>query len=112
MPVPKGLEKCPVCGEYKGTVKGSELSRFWEQDESVDDDMKQFMEESYEEDRDKMLTVTCLCDGIPCQRCGKNKIHRPISNSYDEKSNTIEHWAFFCGQIPCWECKRKEQTRS
>ena len=55
------------------------------------------------------LTVSCLCDGILCSKCKKNKIHRPISNYYDPKENRIWHVPYFGGMIPCAEC-RKDST--
>ncbi|HEY4513563.1 MAG TPA: hypothetical protein VJH06_03565 [Candidatus Paceibacterota bacterium] len=77
--IPEGLIKCGACGEYKGKV--------------IEDD-----EEGY-------IGVSCLCDGIPCPKCKINKIHRPISNSYDEINNSIGHWPYFSGMMPCNECK-------
>ncbi len=107
MPVPKGLTKCPVCGEYRGKVSGRDLTI------DVEDlDLNYYLDRvEYElrmSYRDDAYTVSCLCDGIPCPRCHKNKIHRPISNSYNEKANTVEHWPYFSGQIPCGECRSKK----
>jgi len=93
--VPKGLHKCEQCGEYKGEVMEKDLN--WE---------GSFHKERAEKS-EEYLGVSCLCDGILCSKCKKNKIHRPISNSYDPESNTIGHWPSFSGMRPCDECKEK-----
>ena len=93
--VPKGLCKCEKCGEYRGSVMEKDLN--WD---------GSFHKEAKEES-EEYLTVSCLCDGILCQKCKKNKIHRPISNSYNEKENDILHHPYFTGMIGCSECKEK-----
>ena len=80
--IPKGLYKCEKCGEYRGEVK---------------------------EKGKEYLTVSCLCDGILCPKCKKNKIHRPISNSYDERGNDILHHPYFTGMTDCGECGEKKK---
>jgi len=93
--IPPGFERCPVCGEFNGTTKAKYLN--WE---GLPPD-----------DLEETITVSCLCKGILCRRCKKNKIHRPISNSYEEDSNTIDHWPSFSGMIPCSECRAKEKAK-
>jgi|SRR3990167_9247264 len=95
--VPDGLIKCEVCGEYKGRGKKKDLS--WEGSAH-----KENAEKSEE-----YFSVSCLCDGMPCPKCKKNKINRPISNSYDEESNTIGHWPWFQGWNCCNECKKNNK---
>ena len=97
MTIPEGLNKCPKCGEYHGQVKSRDLN--WELP-------------LIDEDPDRIIKVTCLCDGITCPKCNKNKIHRPISNSYDEESNTIGHWPYFSGLMHCDECKKGERLET
>jgi hypothetical protein len=80
----RSLHKCEVCGEYKGRLKKS----------------------------DKYLTVYCLCDGILCCKCKRNKIHRPISNYYDEANNKIWHSPWFSYMKFCDECKNKKEIAS
>jgi hypothetical protein len=63
-------------------------------------------------DPEEVITATCLCVGILCMRCKKNKIHRPISNTYDPETNTIEHWFWLSGMVPCRECKEKERKEN
>ena len=92
--VPEGLVKCEICGEYKGKVQEKYLN--WE---------GSYRKEESEES-EEYLGVSCLCDGIPCPKCKKNKIHRPISNSYDEESNSISHSFYLSGMIPCGEYKK------
>lgn len=108
MRIPLGLEQCPVCGEYRGTVSGRDLNWNLEGlDES--DELDRIVIEMRLEDMGSEFTVTCLCDGIPCPRCHVNKIHRPISNSYDPETNEIGHWAYFTAMMPCPACRAKER---
>ena len=92
--IPEGLVKCEVCGEYKGEVKEKDLN--WGDS---------YFDKAEVEKSEECLSVSCLCDGILCHKCKKNKIHRPISNSYDEINNDIGHWPWFTGMMPCEECK-------
>ena len=62
------------------------------------------------EKSEEYLGVSCLCDGILCPKCKKNKIHRPISNSYDEKDNDIVHHPYFTGMMGCSECREKRSS--
>lgn len=97
--IPKGLDKCEKCGEYKGSVMEKDLN--W--DDSFNKE-KLGKSEEY-------LTVSCLCDGILCYKCKKNKIHRPISNSYDPETNRVWHHPYFTGMVGCAECrKNKKET--
>ncbi|TAJ13521.1 hypothetical protein EPO56_03130 [Patescibacteria group bacterium] len=88
-----GLVKCEVCGEYKGKVQSKYLN--WATPLEGDEG-------------EEFIDVTCICEGIPCAKCKKNKIHRPISNSYNEEDNSISHAPYFAGMMPCSECKEKE----
>jgi hypothetical protein len=86
--------KCRKCGEYNGAIKKKEL----------------YPKGSFnEEEAEEYITVSCLCNGILCSRCKKNKINRPISNSYCPGSNTIEHWPWFTGWMLCRECMKKDE---
>jgi hypothetical protein len=93
--VPAGLKRCPVCREYRGSVRAGDLS--WECD-------PQLIPKPNE-----MLTASCLCEGILCGRCKTNRIHRPISNVYDPESNTIGHVPWFSGMKPCNECSKRKK---
>lgn len=64
------------------------------------------------EKSEEYLTVSCFRDGILCPKCKKNKIHRPVSNSYDEESNTIEHLFYLAGMMGCSECREKRNVNS
>lgn len=92
--IPDGFIKCEICGEYKGKTKKRNLN--WNSPLA-------------DEEMDEYTSVSCLCDGIPCPKCKKNKIHRPISNSYYEEGNFIEHWPYFSGLRSCDECIRKDK---
>mgnify|MGYP001580801400 CR=1 FL=1 len=94
--IPAGLSKCGECGEYKGKVIEKDLN--WE-----DSFHKERAEKSEE-----YLGVSCLCDGILCRACNKNKIHRPISNTYDVATNQIWHYPYFQGMKSCGECREKQ----
>jgi hypothetical protein len=89
---PSGMKPCPVCGEYKGSIYAQELD--WSG--------AALPPEPY-----TIITASCVCDGIPCPKCKKNKIHRPGSNSYSPRWNSIEHWPYFSGMVPCKECRDK-----
>lgn len=117
--IPKGLYKCEVCGEYKGKVLKRDLN-WGDDDVDVVESIKRVtgrdqndLEKDLSAIRDaqrqseEITTVSCLCDGILCPRCKKNKIHRPISNSYDPESNTIGHWPYFTGMMGCEKCRKK-----
>jgi hypothetical protein len=96
--IPPGFERCPVCGEYNGSTAAKNLHRGPNPPDR--------------EDSERIISVSCLCRGIPCPKCGKNLIHRPISNQYDEATNTVEHWPYFSGMCPCPECRSKEKQAS
>lgn len=87
--IPRGLRRCKKCGEYKGRVREKDLP---EPD----------LEIGFEtQNGEGYFAVLCLCDGILCPRCHKNKIHKPISNSYDPETNQVWHWPYFTGTMGC-----------
>jgi hypothetical protein len=59
----------------------------------------------------------CLCDGLVCAVCGRDTIHRPISDYYDESAGQIIHVPYFaalkecgaCGSRSRWEAARVKQ---
>ena len=75
------LSRCSVCGELTGTFL-------------------------YEDQWGaEFTTVRCICEGITCRGCGKNKIRRPISNYYDEQTSRVWHTPYFGSLLPCCECR-------
>lgn len=90
--IPEGFIKCEVCGEYNGATKMKNLN--W-----GDSPTKSSSEE--------YISVSCLCYGIPCHKCKKNKINLPISNSYYPEDNTVWHHPSFTGMRACSECLEK-----
>lgn len=80
MAVPDGLARCPTCGETRGVTR------------------------IVDEYGSEPVTVSCLCDGVVCTRCRKERRHRPISNYYDEKSGKVLHAPHFTGWRTCSEC--------
>ena len=97
MQIPPGLTRCSVCGEFRGST----LARYLDWNEPLD-----------ASELEEVIEVSCLCEGIPCRRCGKNKIHRPISNSYDPETNTIRHHPSFSYMRPCDGCRSREKEPS
>lgn len=90
-PIPKGLIKCPICGEYKGKTKAKNLN--WDYPSGID--------------LNKIISTSCLCDGITCPKCHITKIHKPVSNQYDQETNTIWHSPWFAAQAGCDNCRKK-----
>ncbi|MGH7152204.1 MAG: hypothetical protein ACREIU_15975, partial [Planctomycetota bacterium] len=83
--LPPGFVRCRRCGEFNGTTRARYLNT--------------------RDHPSERISVLCLCGGIPCRRCGKNRIHRPISNTYHEEDNSVWHTPWFASQIPCEECR-------
>ena len=92
---PEGIERCAVCGEFNGATEARNLT--WSY--------------SLRPEPTEIVTVSCLCKGTPCTLCKKNLVHRSISNSYVEESNSIEHSAWFAGMIPCGPCRALETSK-
>ena len=92
--IPKGLNKCGECSEYKGKVMKKYLD--WN---------SASFHKAEAEKSGEYLGVSCLCDGILCHKCKKNKIHRPISNSYNLETNRVWHHPYFSGMKSCGECR-------
>jgi hypothetical protein len=113
--VPPGFERCQVCGEFNGTTQAKYLTwealppkRFGAFDVPVTVGtmlQKAREEELSSRDPDRCITVVCLCKGPLCATCGVNHIHRPISNAYDLRSNTVSHWPYMVGMFPCRPCR-------
>ena len=95
-PIPPGLVRCPACGEYRGMTP----VRYLDWDEPLDPS-----------ELGDEVEVGCLCEGITCRRCGKNKMPRPISNSYDPEANAIRHHPSFSYMRPCDECRSSGKER-
>jgi len=77
--IPRGLTKCKICGEYKGRVQEKDL----ELPEKFSD---------YETENGLgYFDVTCICEGILCPVCKKNKIRKPNSNHYVVETNDVWH---------------------
>jgi hypothetical protein len=76
------LTRCETCGELKGELLDSE-------DEDEDD---------------PVWIMECLCDGVVCTNCGKGRMHRPLSNFYDEEAGHPWHVPAFAHLKPCGRC--------
>jgi hypothetical protein len=93
--IPPGFVRCEVCGEFNGSTS-------WE---NLDWHVRAGFEPG------EMISVSCLCHGIPCPVCHTNRIHRPCSNSYEEGTNHIGHWPHFAAHMPCSECRQRQRDR-
>ena len=71
-----GLNRCKVCGEYRGK----------------------------ETDAGRVRDVRCICTGILCTVCKQVQIRRPISNHFDYKDGKIWHTPYFLHN--CSSCLR------
>ena len=91
--IPPGFTPCPTCGEFNGKT----LSSNWAG--------------KRKDEKEKLVSVSCRCKGFLCRGCGKNTIHRPISNSYEPESNTVGHWPWFTGMMQCRECREAKGER-
>ena len=79
--IPDGLSRCSVCNELKGEL---------------------LLEEDTGPQR---APVRCLCDGLICGKCGRERIHRPTSNYYDEKLQHLWHVPYFTAMLRrCSRC--------
>jgi len=89
--VPRGLYRCPVCNEYRGAI----------------------LKEDYPENLrpEPVLAVLCICDGIPCNKCGTGRIHRPISNYWSEELGGAVHCPWFSCMVSCEACKAASRGR-
>jgi hypothetical protein len=95
MSIPPGFERCELCGEFNGTTR----ARYLKPDRS-------------RSDPDRKVSVTCLCYGVPCLKCGKGQVHRPGTSSYSEKENRIGHWSSLFANllIVCSECRKGDES--
>jgi hypothetical protein len=86
-PIQPRLFRCEVCGEWAGIVN-------W-----------RLLTSDQRSESDRFSAVLCSCDGPLCCRCGKNRIHRPISDYYNEADGRVWHVPYFAGMAPCRECR-------
>lgn len=91
--LPAGLERCKICNEFCGVVRNEDLPVACQREEAV-------------------VVVQCICDGIFCRKCGEGRVHRPISNYWDEAKGALIHRPWYSAQEPCELCERKFQTNA
>jgi hypothetical protein len=75
-----GLQRCEVCNQYKGYGIERWANGFGG------------------------YTVSCICDGILCKKCGINKVRKPIANYWDEINHTSWHVPYFAS-TRCSACE-------
>jgi hypothetical protein len=89
--IPRGLVRCEVCHEYRGAVRNDDLPPASQRQEAV-------------------VAVLCICEGIPCRKCETRRIHRPISNYWNEATGALIHCPWFSAQAPCNQCRAEQQS--
>lgn len=52
----------------------------------------------------------CLCDGVPCRRCGERNVRRPLTNYYDWRDGGWCHVPWFGYMKSCPQCQRSAST--
>lgn len=107
--IPEGIHQCADCGEYRGECRVRDLDWGLSEDELLGlparyAEAVTALREAQRPDEDEVVRVSCLCQGIVCPICGKNRMHRPISNAYDPARNHVSHYPYFYGQRGCDEC--------
>lgn len=117
--IPKEFIRCSDCGEFNGTTRARNLDWWTEPPDSYGDvefstEQKALLKKLRAkilatQDPDQELTVSCLCHGPLCKTCGVIRIHGPGTNSYDEETNSIGHWPWFSGMVPCQRCRDRQR---
>lgn len=97
LPVPDGLTRCPVCGEYRGVMALKDVS----DPEGLHRD----------KNPDTPLRVQCICGGVLCPRCKVNKFHRPTSNVWTERGG-FAHVPALRACFPCDDCNAKREAEA
>jgi len=85
--VPKGLERCSDCNEYRGYC--------------VDPNPNM---------NNLVVFVICRCQHAFCTRCGEKLEFQPISNYYNERDGNIWHVPYFGGK--CYKCGQLGMSNS
>lgn len=111
--IPPGFSRCLTCGEFNGSTESRNLNWSDENDaQDLIDDFDMTPEELDDlkpaRDPSAIISVSCLCKGIPCRLCGQNLIHKSGSNTYEEKTNSVSHYFWLQGLVGCRECRRKK----
>jgi len=101
--IPKGLYKCPKCGEYRGKVREKDLPQLRHLPEDTPTPDETSHGSGY-------IEVSCLCRGMVCLKCGR-KVHRPISNRYDPENGEIQHFPWFHGYCEATNTTEERQPR-
>ena len=57
--------------------------------------------------RDKSV---CLCERVPCRRCGERTVRRPLTNYYDWRGGGWWHVPWFGYMKPCPQCQQSAST--
>lgn len=95
--VPPGYWRCSDCGEFNGVTEAKHLD--WPPGFT-----------NY--DPERLESVTCRCHGPLCSQCKMNHVNGSGTNAYDEDTNTVGHWPWFAGMMPCFECRASEKSKA
>ena len=81
--VPDGLVRCSTCGDLKGRGLAPDPPTYTTM---------------------SPVTVTCLCEGLICGACEVERMHRPISNNWDDVTQKVWHSPYFMAMRRCGNC--------
>jgi hypothetical protein len=87
--IPDGLTRCAVCGELEG----------------------EFLYKGPHDPKPTLASVRCLCDGLVCGNCGQERMHRPISDYYNEEDGRVWHVPAFMALRKCRVCGAQDWVR-
>lgn len=113
--IPEGIQQCATCGEYRGRCKARDLHHGYSTEDlaGIPPRYAKAISEGSENMRppdEKIIEVSCLCDGIVCPQCKKGRMHRPISNTYDPVRNEVWHFPHLYYLRGCDACAAKRAT--
>lgn len=114
--IPEGIQQCATCGEYRGRCKARDLSHGYSAEDlaGIPPRYAKVIVEGSENMRppdEKIIEVSCLCDGIVCPQCKKGRMHRPLSNTYDPVRNEVWHFPHLYYLRGCDACAAERRAQ-
>lgn len=114
--IPEGIQQCATCGEYRGRCTARDLDHGYSAEDLAGIPpryAKAIVEGAaiMKPPDEKIIVVSCLCDGIVCPQCKKGRMHRPISNRYDPESNRVWHYPHLYYLRGCDACAAERAAR-
>ena len=92
--IPPGFWRCEDCGEFRGTTKEKYLAP------SVVSAVEP----------NRLITVTCLCEGPLCRECGVSRTPRPMSERYHLETNSVWYRPHFYYALSCAKCRERRRV--